>query len=221
VKGIGVWLLRGFFLLPFFPLAWSGFVHLRDGQALDSSFPVPLYMSLNQEMPKVAYLDAASALNNANRDDGSARLSLAEAEYHAGAAHVAVENDLIQSLSHLPGSAPAWLLYAQIQPAGARPLAAKAFDMSLSLGPHDYFLLGPQVLTGASLWRDLSAQSQAQIEERTRLLWQTPALRTYVVDLLRDEDGRLLIMNSEGPEQIRVINRWISAMRRNAEPVSR
>jgi hypothetical protein len=138
-----------------------------------------------------------------------------------GAAHAVVEKNLVQALSHLPGSAPAWLLYAQIQPAGAHLVAAKAFDMSLSLAPSDYFLLGPQVLTGAYLWKDLSVQSQAQIKERTRRLWQTPALRPYLIDLLREEGGPSLIMASEDPEQIRAINRWISALERNAVPGSR
>jgi hypothetical protein len=195
--------------------AWSQF---RDGVAVDSAIPVPVYMVAQIAMPKSAYMGAAAALERANPRDGRAALLAAEAMMHAGAPVSATVSVIREGLERQPASTRGWTLLAGALYPAEKENAARALTQALVLAPRDYWLVGPRSRNAALLWPQLDSDTRAMAIAQTRLLWSEPQLHGELRKLLRSRDGVQLASRAFGPEEIRAVNRWHARELRRSPP---
>jgi hypothetical protein len=212
------WLIGIFLALPSLFLATVGIIELRDGVAVDATFPVPNFLSNGTAMPKAAYRDAAELLGKSNGLDGDAQISRAESMFYAGdrprQALAVMEN----GLGNAPASSEGWTYYAAMLMGGDPKKAGQALDQAFTVAPYDYFLAGMRARLGALLWPDLDEQTRDEALRQARVLWEEPSLRDQLLPLLGTSEGARLMTRAYGqsPETIRNINRWVEARRRKS-----
>ena len=200
--------------VPAFVLGTSGFVHFRDGVAVDAAIPVPVYMVAQVPLPKNAYIAAADALSQADPRNGHAAIAAAEASRHAGEQPGRLVPLLQQGLIHEPASARGWTLLSEVLYPVDRKKAAAALSQALILAPRDYWLIGARAKDAALLWSDLGPDAQVAALGQVQLLWQTKKLRGQMRELLRTPDGAALVTRAFGQDDIRAVNRWHSRKQR-------
>ena len=203
-------------LIPAIALCLYALPHFRDGVAVDEAIPVPNHMIAQIAMPKPAYVDAVIALRQASPRDGDAAIAQAEAALHAGAMPFSQVPVLTQGLTQEPASARGWLLLSEVWASIDQKKAAQAMAQALLLAPHDYWLIGPRAKQAAFLWSYLDTDTQALALQEARMLWEEPILRGQLQPLLSTPEGvRLATRAFAGqPDEIRAMNRWLSAQAR-------
>jgi hypothetical protein len=211
--------LAGLIFLPGLSLAASGIVHFRNGLSVDAAFPVPLYMSLNRAMPRVAYQDAAEILRRTDVHDGDAQLSLAEARFLAGDRSSSVEEPLLTSLTEAPATADGWAFYSEIFLGKDPSAASQALDQALTLAPYDFFTSGRRAQLASHLWEHLNDGTKAAALRQAHALWDEPLLRDEIMLLLTTPDGGKFLTHAYAadPETLRAINRWVAGRRRQLQ----
>jgi len=189
-------------------LAWA---HFADGVAVDAAIPVPVFMIQQIAMPKVAYVDAAAALERADARDGDAALERAEAGLHGGAPPAAEVPLLVHGLMQEPASARGWTVLAEALLPTDREAAARALSQALVLAPRDYWLIGARAQDGARLWPELDPDAQALALEQARMLWEIPELRDQLRHLLTSPQGVALTAKAFAgrEDELRTMNRWL------------
>jgi len=116
VTGLRLWFVGALLSVPSLFLCLGGVVHYRNGAAVDAAFPVPLDISLNAPLPRMAYTDAIMHLAHTARDDGDDRIALAQASFLAGETSPKLIDQMRNSLSVAPASAQGWVFYGELQP---------------------------------------------------------------------------------------------------------
>lgn len=189
--------------------------HVRDGFARDAAVPVPQRMIKLIALPKVAYRDAAESLQAADPRDGWALLARAEALMAAEAPRSTYEPLLYEGLAREPASARGWALLAESMKLSDAKKAGVALTQSQILAPRDYWLSYQRALDFSELWPSLDNDGRRAAKEQAYLLWSEPVLRSRIRYLLLTADGVQLMGAAleEHPEQIRSLNRWLSAER--------
>jgi len=204
--------------LPALVLGFFAATHFFDGLATDAAIPVPVYMVAQIAMPKAAYEDATAALARADTRDGTAAIERAEAGLRSGVSPAGQVPVLTQGLQHEPASARGWMLLSEALQPTDKAAAARALSQALVLAPREYWLVEARAQDAALLWDHLDAESQARALEQTRMLWQEPILRGQLRRLLLTQDGVDLVARAFAGRQdeVREMNRWLSAERRRA-----
>jgi hypothetical protein len=209
------------FALPGFGIALLAFPRLSDGFAVDSAIPVPNYMLAGIALPHGSYDRASASLKRGANADGDAAILAVEAAIHAGAPAGSEIPQLERGLSLEPGSARGWLLLAEASAPVHSDRAASALSQSLVLAPYDFWLAGRRSRLSAVLWSDLDVDGRAMARRQVVRLWEEPLLRTQLVPLFQTAEGRALLKTSfaAAPDELRVLNRWVSAeARKSAAP---
>lgn len=199
-------------LLPALALGTLARAHFSDGVAVDAAIPVPVFMIQEIAMPKVAYEDAAIALERADPRDGEAALERAEAALHGGAAPANEVPLLVHGLMQEPAGARGWTLLAEAEESQDKKSAARALSQALVLGPRDYWLIGARAQDAARLWPQLDRDAQGLALEQTRMLWEEPDLRDQLRRLLSTPKGVALVAKAFAgrPDDLRTMNRWLA-----------
>jgi hypothetical protein len=212
-----------FLSLPAWALGFFAAAHFSDGLATDAAIPVPVYMIAQIAMPKAAYEDAAAALARADARNGAAAIARAEAGLRSGASPAAQVPILIHGLLQEPSSARGWTLLSEARLPTDKKNAARALSQALVLAPREYWLVEARVHDAALLWKYLDAETQARALEQTRMLWQEPVLRGQLRRLLFAQEGVDLVARAFAGRQdeVREMNRWLSAERRHAPMTER
>lgn len=207
------------FVTPALLLAAGGFIQLSNGLAVNSAFPVPLSLSTDRPMPRLAYHDAAEGLARANTQDGESRISLSEARYRAGDASPAVLMVTQNGLLHAPASAEGWAFLAELLTRSDPSRAAKALGQAFTLAPFDYFWAGRRAQVASHLWDNLDSETKSSVLNEVRILWSDPSLRDGLLPLLDNPDGSKLVTQAHAgdPDTLRALNRFVSARRRQLQ----
>lgn len=201
-------------LLPALVLVAFASEHYRNGLAQDGAVPIPAYMVAERAVSPAAYLDAAESLAQASPRDGEPALQRTEALLHAGKDPVALRVAVVDGLSRIPASARGWLMLSEVSAQQDNSLSGHALAQSILLARRDYWLITPRLRDGAKHWANLDQEVQAAIIAQVRLLWETPALKTKMVELCQSPEGAALVTRAFTPDEIRQINRWLAAERR-------
>jgi len=201
-------------VVPGIFLGIFGFVHFKDGLAVDAAVPVPVYMVAQISVPKKAYVEAAEALSEACQRNGGAMLSEAEARIHGGEPASVVLPLLRNGLSHEPASARGWTLLAEILHSKHPAWAAQALNEAFLLSPRDTWIAGARAQDAALLWPYLDDDTRGMAVEQTRRIWQEPLLRLQILGVVDTPQGAALVTRSFGQGDIRAINRWVRQERR-------
>ncbi len=209
--------------LPALVLGFFAAAHFSDGLAVDAAIPVPVYMVAQITMPKAAYESAAAALAHADPRNGTAAISRAEAGLHSGALPAGEVSILTYGLLQEPASARGWTLLSEAQLPTDKKSAARALSQALLLAPRDYWLAEARAHDAALLWDHLDTETQTRALEQTRMLWQEPVLRNQLRRLLLTQQGVDLVARAfvGRQDELRAMNRWLSAERRRAPPMER
>jgi hypothetical protein len=199
-------------LLPALALGYAAWAHFADGVAVDAAIPVPVFMIQQIAMPKVAYEDAAVALERADARDGEAAVARAEAGLHGGASPDNEVALLTHGLMQEPASARGWTILAEAQEPADKKSAARALSQALVLAPRDYWLIGARAQDSARLWPELDRDTQALALEQTRMLWEVPDLRDQLRHLLTSPKGVALVAKAFAgrEDELRTMNRWLA-----------
>ena len=194
----------------------SGVIHYRNGRAFDAAFPVPLYITMNRNMPSAAYRDATVLLRRGNVLDGEAQLSLAESEYQLGGSAQGILETLTVSLVDSPSSPEGWAFDAQLLLNNDPAKAAQALNQAITLAPYDFFTAGTRSRLAAQLWSRLDSETKNAALRQVRNLWVEPLLHNEIPPLLKTAGGTQLVNQAylREPETLRDINRWVSARNR-------
>jgi hypothetical protein len=214
------WLARIGWLLPPIAIIALAIPRLTSGAAAEAAFPVPIYMVMNYPMPQSTYARAAQILGRTNSYDGDQTISEAEAAADSGAATNETIALVRRGLMHAPVNARGWTLLADAYLAKKDQRAsAQALSLALTLGPFDYWIAGRRAQACGALWNILSSGDQDACEKQARLLWDAPELRPQIVSLVQTRGGSQLLARAIGndSQQIRDINRFLSAARREQE----
>jgi hypothetical protein len=198
-------------LLPAILLACFGVVGLRNGTAEDAAVPVPIYMVAQVPMARAAYADATAALAHADRRNGEAIITRAEAEWHVSAPPTEVASLLTAGLMEEPASARGWTLLSEVLVVTDKLKAADALTQALVLAPREYWLIEARARDAAILWPELGNDSQAMALEQARMLWKEPVLRNQLRLILQTPEGVSIINQAfaDQPDEIRAMNRWL------------
>jgi hypothetical protein len=196
-------------------IAFAG-TPLRDGIAVDSAIPVPIYLIRQSPLPKSVYNQAAMTLDRADPADGDAHLLAVEAALHAGAIP-AVEIAAVQNaLEHSPANARGWMILSDVTASADRGRSAAALGQSILLSPYDFWLAEPRAERAALLWPSLDKDTRALAMRQTLLLWEAPDLRQKMRLLLTKPQGVALAQYAfkDHQDELRDFNRWLFAERR-------
>ena len=209
--------------LPALALGFFAAAHFVDGLAVDAAIPVPVYMVAQIAMPKAAYEDAAAALARADARNGTAAIARAEAQLRSGASPSTQVPILTQGLLQEPASARGWTLLSEALLPTDRRDAARALSEAMVLAPREYWLVEARAHDAALLWVNLDAETQTRALEQTRMLWEEPILRGQLRRLLFTREGVDLAARAFAGRQdeLREMNRWLSAERRRAAMTER
>ncbi len=195
--------------LPGGLLAATAIVCLISGIAIDRTFPVPVYIRTNIELPRISYEEARDVLSSASRWDGEAKVEQSEAAFFAGDPPMRILPTLESALALAPSSAKGWTLLAELRAPSDSRAAALALALALQLAPLDYWLGTRRALVGAMLWDDLDPDGRNTLLRQTRLLWEEQPLREGV-NLLADTDKGAALLGrafASQPDTLRLINR--------------
>jgi len=202
--------------LPAFIFAVAGFTYLCDGISVNASFPIPLHLRIGEAESPTAYRAAAKSLLGANQRNGDAQIARAEAEFHAVGNIQSATSLVLQGLTKSPASVEGWIFYAEMLAPSDPEKAARALHVSYMVSSQDFFAMPRRCELAASVWPYLEKEDQTAAYQETRKLWIIPGSRYALMALTGTAAGRELVtrawMNS--PEQIRLINRWVSAQNR-------
>jgi hypothetical protein len=209
------WLYGTALALPAVLFVASGWEHLRDGLALEASFPVPFALSLNHSLPKTAFKDAAVALRSSSAKDGNAQIWSAEARSQAGDKPQVIIQQVEAGLLESPASAEGWAFYAAMLEGSDPRKGALALAQAYTLAPNDYFWASERAILSSHLWYYLDGDTKAAALREARALWEEPSLRVDVPKLLATSNGGKLLTRAYAsePDVIREINRHVLAMR--------
>jgi hypothetical protein len=202
-------------LLPAIILAVASVPVFFDGLALEAAIPVPNYMILHRSMPKAAYEDVQTILLQADRRDGAAVITRAEAAMDAGNVPQSQIDALKDGLMYQPASARGWTLLAEAYTPIDKKRAARALAQSLLLSSRDYYLAAMRVHDAALLWSDLDAETKGKALEQARLLWEEPALQNQLRVVLASREGVDIVAKAFAgrSDEVREMNRWLSVQR--------
>ena len=125
---------------------------------------------------------------------------------------------LQDGLAKSPASVRGWTLLAEQLDTIDHQKAAQALGQSFLLGPYEYFVALKRARQAAVLWDDLAIDAREAALEQTRLLWTEESLNDGILRLLDTQGGSELLARAfiDEPEELRTINRWVTAERRNA-----
>ena len=215
IVGIGL-------LVPSILLAVGGITHLKNGIAVDSAFPVPLTLSTDTVVPRVAYRDAVDSLEYSNIHDGAAQVALAESRFRAGENGSKIKDAVVNGLRAAPsiaeGLSPFMRKYlrARIPP---MPPKVCAFAQSITLDPYGYFWTARRAIVASRLWDYLDSDSRAAALREVHVLWDDPGLRDNLLVLVAEPDGARLVTRAyvSDTTALRTLNRWISARGRELQ----
>lgn len=202
--------IPGFFLIAF------AIAPLRDGIAVDSAVPIPIYMIRQSPLPKAVYAQAAAALDKANAANGDAHLLAVEAALHAGKPPAAQTAAIEQALTRSPANARGWMVLSDAYAQTNARLAAAALGQSFLLSPYDFWLAEPRAERAALLWPNLDRDTRAMALRQTLLLWEAPDLQQRMRLLLTKPKAVALVATAfkDHQAEMRDLNRWLSVERR-------
>lgn len=205
-------------LLPPAVLGVMAWPRLMLGAAHEAAFPVPVYLSMNVELPQRAYGSAMRILRPWASEDAAAAWAAGEASMHAGAAPADSIALLTAALHQAPALPRAWTLLAEAAAPQHAGRAAAALTVALSVARYDYWVAGRRARLAAALWEQLPERARAAALSQVRLLWQERALRSELLGLLSSPAGAAMVERAfaDEPDGLRALNRWISAQRRQA-----
>ncbi len=208
-----VWLSGVALSLPALFMAAAGAAELRDGAAVETVFPVPLYQSINRPMPKAAYADAVRILRDADKHDGDAQISRAEAMSNLGYPPQQVLRGLEEGLNRAPASVQGWVYYAWALAPLDPAKASQALGQASALAPYDYFWAGARTRLAARLWPYLNDAARNEALRQVRALWEEPEYRDQLPALLATAGGGRLVVRAFGdaPTTLIAIDRWLRA----------
>lgn len=221
---ISAWALRLLLFMPILFLAFPAFSKMLSGIAVNSAFPVHIYITMNVEMPKASYEAAAQRLSEAPDADGQTIIARAEAESLSGGPSSVTANLASEGLIRAPANARGWLVYGEAMMDTDPQLAARALTFAFQLSPYDYWIAARRANDAAGLYSYLDDEGQAYAKRQARLLWEEPRLQKELPLFMSNAANASLMTEAyqDAPDELRALNRWLAKWRRthNRSPKS-
>jgi hypothetical protein len=207
--------MRAVLLCPPVILLLAALPRLASGTALEATFPVPSYMTVDRALPFKTYRATAQVLAGAAEADGEAQIARSRAAYLSGEVGPKIIAITDNGLSHAPSSAAGWTLLAALRRPVDRVRAADAMAVALELAPRDYFLAAWRARTAAPLWADLPEDARESAANQVRLLWSDYTLRRQIRSILAAPSGSSLVTYAmkDDPDGLRALNRMVARER--------
>lgn len=210
-----VWPVRALLTLLPAALIAVAIPHLIDGMAIESAFPVPVYLQMNAVQTHQAYVDASDALSRGSAADGDRAILEAESKVLAGADKSATLATLRNGLSRSPATARGWTLLAEQLASSDRRGAGQVLAIALMLAPNDYFLTCRLIRDAGALWDVLPDDARRIAISEAPAMWKTPDFRPYIRAVLATKSGPKLMTEAFRlePDELRAMNRWVAEQR--------
>jgi hypothetical protein len=183
--------------------------------ALEATFPVPAYMTVDRVLPFKTYRATAQVLAGAAEEDGEAQIARSRAAYLSGEVGPKIIALTDNGLSHAPSSAAGWTLLATLRTPVDRARAAAALSVAFELAPHDCCLAAWRARTAAPLWADLPADARENAARQVRLLWSNRVQHNQIRSILAVPGGPQLVTYAmkDDPDGLRALNRMVARER--------
>lgn len=179
--------------------------------------PVPVFITMDVQLPHETYVEAARRLSGAAPWDGQSQLALAEARLLAYGPDEAVHQAILRGLVAAPASPRGWSLLADWR-ARRKMDGAPALAMALTLAPFDTYDSARRMRLAAVAWPSLDAQRREIATRLLRASWLRDDMRPWLPGLMAGYGAPFLFGRAfaDHPADLRAFNRWLILRRLRA-----